>query len=64
MDPASLATAAASASTAKVQMAVAQKIMKMNADQGQAVAGLLEAAASNMKAMVANGVGGALDISV
>lgn len=63
MDAAALATMASSASAAQVQMAVAGKIMKMNAEQGQAVAGLLESAAQSMKAMLASGVGQSLDVS-
>jgi hypothetical protein len=64
MDVAALATAFAGASTAKLQMAAAAKMMKMNADAQGAVVQVLEAAQENMKALVAAGIGGNLDISV
>ena len=63
----SLATAAAATSQAKVQMAVAAKIAKMNAGAERAVADLLAASAENMKTLVSAsgaGVGGQLDISI
>jgi fatty acid-binding protein DegV len=64
MDVAALATAFAGASTAKLQMAAAAKMMKMNADAQGAVVQVLEAAQENIKALVAAGVGSHLDISV
>jgi hypothetical protein len=64
MDVAALATAFAGASTAQLQMAVAAKMMKMNAEAQGAVVQVLEAAQENMKALVAAGMGGNLDISV
>ena len=64
MDVGALATAFAGASTAKLQMAAAAKMMKMDADAQAAVAQLLEAAQDNMKSLVAAGIGGNLDISV
>jgi fatty acid-binding protein DegV len=64
MDVAALATAFAGASAAKLQMAAAAKMMKMNADAQGAVVQVLEAAQENMKALVAAGIGGNLDISV
>jgi hypothetical protein len=64
MDVAALAAAFAGASTAKLQMAAAAKMMKMNADAQGAVVQVLEAAQENMKALVAAGIGGNLDISV
>ncbi|WP_409718630.1 hypothetical protein [Pseudorhodoplanes sp.] len=45
-------------------MAAAAKIMKMNADAAASVAQVLETAQDNMKALVAEGIGGNLDISV
>jgi hypothetical protein len=45
-------------------MAVAAKMMKMNAQAQGAVAQVLDAAQDNMKALVAAGMGGNLDISV
>jgi hypothetical protein len=64
MDVGALAAAFAGASTAKLQMAAAAKMMKMDADAQAAVAQLLEAAQDNMKSLVAAGIGGNLDISV
>ena len=64
MDVTSLAAAFAGAATAKVQMAVAAKMMKMNAQAQGAVVQVLEAAQENMRALVAAGIGGNLDISV
>jgi hypothetical protein len=64
MDVAALATAFAGASTAQLQMAVAAKMMKMNAQAQGAVVQVLEAAQENMKSLVAAGMGGNLDISV
>ena len=64
MDVGALAAAFAGASTARLQMAAAAKVMKMNADAAASVAQVLEAAQDNMKALVAEGIGGNLDISV
>ncbi len=64
MDVGALAAAFAGASTAKLQMAAAAKMMKMDADTQAAVAQLLESAQDNMKSLVAAGIGGNLDISV
>jgi hypothetical protein len=64
MDVGVLAAAFAGASTAKLQMAAAAKMMKMDANAQAAVAQLLEAAQDNMKSLVAAGIGGHLDISV
>ncbi|MFZ5693197.1 MAG: hypothetical protein ACOY5F_18305 [Pseudomonadota bacterium] len=64
MDVGALAAAFAGASTAKLQIAAAAKMMKMNADAQGAVVQVLEAAQQNMKALVAAGLGGNLDISV
>jgi hypothetical protein len=64
MDVGALAAAFAGASTAKLQMAAAAKMMKMDADAQAAVAQLLEAAQDNMKSLVAAGIGGNLDMSV
>lgn len=64
MDVGALAAAFAGASTAKLQMAAAAKMMKMDADAQAAVAQLLEAAQDNMKSLVTAGIGGNLDISV
>jgi hypothetical protein len=64
MDVAALATAFAGSQTAQLQIAVAAKMMKMNAEAQGAVVQILEAAQENMKSLVAAGMGGNLDISV
>ncbi|HWV51406.1 hypothetical protein [Pseudorhodoplanes sp.] len=64
MDVGVLATAFASAQTAQLQMAAAAKMMKMNAQAQGAVVQVIEAAQENMKALVAAGMGGNLDISI
>lgn len=64
MDVGDLAAAFAGASTAKLQIAAAAKMMKMSADAQGAVVQVLEAAQENMKALVAAGIGGNLDMSV
>ena len=64
MDVGALASAFAGAQTAKLQMAAAAKMMKMNAEAQAAVAQVLDAAQENMKALVAAGIGGNLDLSV
>ena len=54
------------AQMAQTQTAIAAKMLKMNAQAGQAVAQLLDAAqqSANSLANVASGIGGNLDISV
>jgi hypothetical protein len=66
MDVGSLASTFAGAKTAQVQLAVAAKMMRMNADSQAAVAQLLESAQQNgaQIAAAANGLGAKLDISV
>lgn len=64
MDVSSLAAAFAGAQTAQLQMAAAAKMMQMNAQAQGAVVQVIEAAQENMKALVATGLGGNLDISV
>ncbi len=64
MDVSALASAFAGAQTAKLQMAAAAKMMKMNADAQASVIQVLDAAQENIKALVAAGMGGAVDISV
>lgn len=65
MDVSSIATAFVGAAAAKVQMAAAAKMMKMNADNERSIATLLEAAQENASSLanVAAGVGGNLDIT-
>jgi hypothetical protein len=66
MDIASIASAFIGAQAGQAQLAVAAKILQMNAEQGTAVTKLLEAAQANIDnlANVAAGIGTNLDISV
>jgi hypothetical protein len=66
MDVAALASALAGAQLGQVQLAVAAKMLRMNADQASSIANLIDAAAQNTNrlANVAAGVGGNLDITV
>jgi hypothetical protein len=66
MDISSIAAAFIGATAAKVQMAAAAKMMKMNADNERSIADLLEAAQKNAASLanVAAGVGGNLDMTV
>jgi hypothetical protein len=65
MDVASIATALIAAQVGQAQMAIAAKLVKMNAEQGQSVANLLDAAQANFNqlANVAAGIGKNLDIT-
>ena len=65
MDTAAIASAFVGAKAAKVQMAVAAKMLKMNADAAKSVVQVIEAAQENLNrlANVAAGIGGNLDIS-
>ncbi len=65
MDPSSLIAALAGAQTGMMQLAVAARLARMNADQGSSVAKLLDAAQQSFDplANVAAGVGTSLDIS-
>jgi len=65
MDPASLAAAFVGAQTGQLQMAVAAKMMKMNADQAASMAQLLEAATENITSLanVASGIGQNLNVT-
>ena len=66
MDVTALASAFVGAKAAEVQMAVAAKMMKMNADAAKSIVQVLDAAQENLNrlANVAAGIGGNLDISV
>jgi hypothetical protein len=66
MNPTSLAAAMTGAQSAGVQMALAAKMLKMNADAQGAIARVLDAAQQNMQqfANSAAGVGQNVDISV
>jgi hypothetical protein len=65
MDPTSLITALASAQTGMMQLAVAARLARMNADQGASIAKLLDAAQQSIDplANVAAGIGTNLDVS-
>ena len=66
MDSADLASAFVAAQAGQTQLAVAAKMLRMNADSAQSVVKLLEAGQANIDklANVAAGVGGNLDVSV
>jgi len=61
-----LATAFVSAKTAEIQLAIAAKMLRMNADTARSVVQLIDAAQQNFDrlANVASGIGENLDISV
>jgi hypothetical protein len=65
MDSADLASAFVAAQAGQTQLAVAAKMLRMNADAAQSVVKLLEAGQANIDklANVAAGVGGNLDVS-
>ena len=65
MDPASIATALVASQMGNVQMAVAAKMLRMNADNASAIAQVLDAAQKNLQSLanVAEGVGRSLNIS-
>ena len=65
MDDVGLASAFMAARMGQVQLAVAAKILRMNADAAQSIATLIDAAQQNMDrlANVAAGVGTNLDVS-
>ncbi|MGA8495612.1 MAG: hypothetical protein WB764_09030 [Xanthobacteraceae bacterium] len=65
MDPTSLITALMGAQTGIVQLAVAARLERMNADQGSSVVKLIDAAQQNFDplANVAAGIGTNLDVS-
>ena len=66
MDVAALASALAGAQLGQIQLAVAAKMLRMNADQASSIANLIDAAAENGNrlANVAAGIGSNLDITV
>ena len=66
MDSADLASAFVAAQAGQTQLAVAAKMLRMNADAAQSVVKLLEAGQANIDklANVAAGVGSNLDVSV
>lgn len=66
MDVAALAGAMMGAQTGRVQMAIAAKMLKMNADSEASVLQLLQAGQQNLEQLAATapGVGQNLDITV
>ncbi len=65
MDPTSLVSAMAGAQMSQVQMAVAAKMLRMNADMAGSVVQLLDSAQQNLQSLanVAAGVGQSVNIS-
>ena len=66
MDPTSLVAAMAGAQMSQVQMAVAAKMLRMNADAAASVVQVIDAAQQNLQSLanVAAGVGQNVNISV
>jgi hypothetical protein len=66
MDPASLVAAMSGAQMSAVQMAIAAKMLRMNADSAASVVQIIDAAQQNMQSLanVAAGVGQTVNISV
>jgi hypothetical protein len=65
MDTAALASSLIAAHMGQTQVALAAKMVKMNAEQAASIVQVLEAAQDNMKQLVAaSGLGTAVDISV
>jgi hypothetical protein len=66
MDSSDLASAFVAARAGQAQLAVAAKMLRMNADSEQSVVKLLQAGQANIDrlANVAAGIGGNLDVSV
>src|SRR5581483_11050571 len=65
MDPVSIATALVGSQMADVQMALAARMLRMNADNASAIVQVLDAAQKNLQSLanVAEGVGRNLNIS-
>ena len=65
MDPASIAAALVASLMGNVQMAVAAKMLRMNADNASAIVQVPDAAQENLQSLanVAEGVGRNLNIS-
>jgi hypothetical protein len=65
MDPASIAAALVASQMGNVQMAVAAKMLRMNADNASAIVQVLDAAQKNLQSLanVAEGVGHNLNFS-
>ncbi len=65
MDPTSLVAALAGAQMSNVQMAIAAKMLRMNADSASAIVQVLDAAQQNLASLanVAAGIGQNLNIT-
>ena len=65
MDTGALASAFVGAQMAQVQMAVAARMLRMNADAAASIVQVIDAAQENMNrlANVAAGIGGNLDVT-
>jgi hypothetical protein len=66
MDVGALASAFVAAKTGQVQLAIAARMLRMNADSAASVVKMIEAAQANMDrlANVAAGIGTNLDVTV
>ena len=66
MDPASIAAAMVASQMSNVQMAVAAKMLRMNADNAASIVQVLDTAQRNIASIanVASGIGQKLNISV
>jgi hypothetical protein len=66
MDPVSIATALVGAQMSDAQMAIAARMLRMNADNAASIVQVLNAAQQNMASLanVASGIGQNLNISV
>ena len=66
MDPVSIATVLVGAQMSGAQMAIAARMMRMNADNAASIVQVLTAAQQNMASLanVASGIGQSLNISV
>ncbi len=65
MDPAALAAALVGAQAGQLQMAIAARIMKINADQSSSIVQLLEGTtqSAGQSASLAAGIGGNVNIT-
>jgi len=66
MDVGAIETAVVGAKTAEIQLAIAAKMLRMNADAAASAGKIIDAAQANMDSLanVAAGIGSNLDISV
>lgn len=64
MDPTSIATAMVGAQMSQVQMAIAAKMMRMNADSAASVVQLIDAAQKNMQSLANVGAGVGQNVNI